>query len=489
LGESRWEVLARRVGGRSVLRILALALVVRVVVNVANVGANPDRMFKPDSLEYERYARNLLTHHVYTLDREAPHEADSFRPPLYVFLLAAVYGLVGHVPQLIVLLQTLLAVATTYLVYDLGRLALTPKLGRWAACVFAVAPAPVLYSGFILSETLFTFLMVWSARSLAAYLWGGGGDLGDSASVAGYPRAGDLAQVGVSGALLGLATLTRAISQFYIALPIALVLWLRGRGAWRAAAVLAGGFAMVVLPWVARNHAAVGAVHISAAGQYNLFYCHAASVHRYVRGGDLESARASLASEVRERLGGEASARAVARAQVRVALGEIAAHPLVVARLGVLWVGRLLFDVGNGLLYFAEFYEDGAPAEASLWSLLWGELRLTLASLAAVWRGHGLLVSLVIAGFCAGYVVVLAGSYKLAVLGCVDLVRGEGRGAAVLLAATVVYLAVLPGPLGELRFRVPFVPYLALLVAAGVEGVLTRWGNGAARAGAAAGEV
>lgn len=465
--QSTRQKLVRLAGGRQMAWILALALVARVGVNVANVGPNPSRMFKPDSLEYERYARNLTTHHVYTLDSEAPYTSDSFRPPLYVFLLVSVYGLVGHIPQLIVLLQALLGVATTYLIYDLGRLGISSKVGRWAACTFAVAPAPVLYSGFILSETLFTFLMVWSVRSFVAYLTAAGSHpSGEPTELGGLPR------MGASGLLLGLATLTRAISQFYIALPICLLLAFRGRGQWRAVAALVGGFAVVVLPWVARNHAVVGSAHISAAGQYNLFYCHAASVHRYLRGGDLESARASLAARVEERLGGETSPRAIARAQVRVALHEIAAHPIAVARLGLLWVGRMLLDAGNGLLYFAEFYEDGAPAGASLWTMVWGELRLTLASLAAVWSGHGAMVGLAIAGFCAGYVVVLVASYGLAALGCAGLIRGQRRLVGVLLMLTVVYLAALPGPLGELRFRVPFVPYLALLMGVGVEGAL-----------------
>lgn len=452
------EAVIRLLGGRQVAWILALALVSRLGVNVANVGLNPDRMFKPDSLEYERYARNLIAHRVYTLDAEPPYTPDSFRPPLYIVLLAALYGLVGHIPQLVVLLQTLLGVATTYLIYDLGRLALSPKLGRWAACIFAVAPAPVLYSGFILSETLFTFLMVWSVRSLVGYLVGA-----------------DRRQLAASGVLLGLATLTRVISQFYIVLPIALLLWLRGRRAWGAVVVLVGGFAVVVLPWVARNQAVVGSAHISAAGQYNLFYCHAATVRRYLRGGDLEGARASLSRQVDERLGGETSPGAIARAQGRVALGEIATHPFAVARLSVLWVGRMLFDVGNGLLYFAEYYEDGAPADASLLTMIEGELRLTFAALAAVWNGHGLLVSLVIIGFCGGYAAILAGAYGLAALGCAHLVRGEGRAVGVLLGLTVIYLAVLPGPLGELRFRVPFVPYLAVLMAVGGEWVVARW--------------
>ena len=267
-GESQGRTLVRSFGGRRVAWVLALALVVRVAINLANVAPNPGRMFKPDSLEYERYAQNLVEHHTYSMAASLPHAPDSFRPPLYAFLLAFTYWLFGHVPQGMVLLQTVLGVATTYLVYDLGRLTMSPRLGLWSAAVFAVAPAPVLYSGFILSETLFSFLLAWSVRALVGFL-----------------SKGDVRQAGASGVLLGLATLTRAIAQFYVVIPIAwLLLFARG-GRWRGVSALVGGFAIALLPWMVRNYATVGSAHISTAGQYNLFYCHAASVHRYLHGG------------------------------------------------------------------------------------------------------------------------------------------------------------------------------------------------------------
>lgn len=167
-----------------------------------------------------------------------------------------------------------------------------------------------------------------------------------------------------------------------------------------------------------------------------------------------------------ERLAGETSEKAVGRVQVRVALGEIAGHPVAFAELSVLWLGRMLLDVGNGLLYFSEFYEASALTRASWLDLAGGEIQTTLDALEAVWHSHARWVGVVIVGFCGVYLVALVALYALAGIGAWRWIVGDGKMVGLLLVLTVLYLAVLPGPLGELRFRVPFMPYLVLLAAA-----------------------
>lgn len=453
--ESLWARVIQRLGGRQIAWILGMALVFRVVLNLANVGVEPSRMFKPDSHQYERYAHNLLAHGSYSLAEAAPYTPDSFRPPLYAFLLALIYGVFGQAPHLIVLLQILLGVVTTWLVYDLGCRALTPCLARSAAVLFAVAPASVLYTGFILSETLFTLLLLCSVRSLVGFL-------GNH----------DLRLAGVSGLFLGLATLTRAIAQFYVVIPLLVILLCGGRNRWRGQAVLVAGLALVLVPWMARNHVATGSKSISSAGQYNLFYFHAASVERYLHGGSLDEARAILTDRIDTRQ--MTDERDLASAQVGVALRTIVTQPVTFARLSVLWLGRLLFDVGNGLLYFAVPYEWSAGARESLWQLARGEMGVTWDALCDVWQTHTAWVGVVIFALCATYLAALCGAYGLAMIGAWRWLAGNGRLVGLLVVLTVVYLAVLPGPLGELRFRVPFMPFLALLTVAGAQDLLTR---------------
>lgn len=191
-----------------------------------------------DEQEYDAIARTLAASGEYAFTPGGP--PTSLRPPLYPVLVATVYSVAGVGNLAAVrLLQTVLGLITTALVYSLARSVASPKAAAAAAAMFCFYPSFLGYGNLLLTEVLFTLLLTATCVAAVRALQGGS---------AGWALAAGLA--------LGLAALTRSV--VWLAPPFLagyLLLTLRagwGRGLVSAAALVAG-FTAVVAPWALRN--------------------------------------------------------------------------------------------------------------------------------------------------------------------------------------------------------------------------------------------
>ncbi len=185
------------------------------------------------------------------------------RPPLYIVALAAFFRLFGTVTEPVWIAQVALGLATIVLVYLLGRsYAERRAVARLAATLCAVYLPFAVYARLLLSETLFTFLIVLAFFALARHARGGG-----------------KWTLVVAGGALGGAILTRGLAlPFLAAIPLwALALNGRGRAIdWRVVigrSALVIGIALALLaPWTARNALVYGRlIPADTTGGYNFW--------------------------------------------------------------------------------------------------------------------------------------------------------------------------------------------------------------------------
>jgi len=205
-----------------------------------------------DTADYDEIALNLLAGEGFVSRTNwFGYEMRSWRPPLYPFFLALVYGVWGYGHLAVKVVQALIGAGTVALVW-----ALTRELRREAAPLaggLALVYGPlVTISAEVMSETLFCFWIV-----LAAWLL-----------VVAEGRRNYLL---LAGGAVGLAALTRPVGLLWVPAFALVAVWrLRGEGVrralWVGAALLA-----VVLPWSARNGQVHGAwVPISTHGGFIL---------------------------------------------------------------------------------------------------------------------------------------------------------------------------------------------------------------------------
>ncbi len=232
--------------------ILLLALVVRLLV----WWLAPYGDWIGDEREYYSAAMILADGRGFTFFDQSIW----LRPPLYIAGLAVLLRLFGQNLLLVWVTQLLLSLTTVALVYLLGRLWYPPRpVARIAALLTALYLPFAVYTHLLLSETVFTFLIVLAFVALASYA----------------RREGTLALV-IAGGALGCAILTRGSALPFLA---AIPLWALGletpidwRKVLQRSAIILGLALLCIAPWTLRNYLAYGRlIPVDTTGGYNFW--------------------------------------------------------------------------------------------------------------------------------------------------------------------------------------------------------------------------
>lgn len=201
-----------------------------------------------DALEYDRIAQNIVAGHGFSLSVAAPFAPTMYREPLYPFFLSGIYRLAGHRYGAVQVAQIALFMLTVFLVYQIGHQAFGEAAGRLAALATAMMPTLANFPSYLLSETLFTYLLV-------ALVWV-------------LQRTGPgapLRRYGLAGALGGVCILCKAVVVVLLGAIILAWVFMSRRSetsrwplALRCATFLLSA-SVVVMPWVIRNRVCFGA--------------------------------------------------------------------------------------------------------------------------------------------------------------------------------------------------------------------------------------
>jgi hypothetical protein len=230
--------------------LLAVGFYLRSELLWNTVVAQP--AIRADAGEYFTYAYNLYHHGVYSRDHRGLSEAaktgdilpDAVRTPGYPLFLTLfmgdhpVPGILAHVLLCQVLISTL-TVALAYLMY---RRFLNIFCAASAAFLTALCPHLVVINIYLLTETLFAFLMVLSIlaviRVAERHSW---------------------QAAAVLGMLIGAAALVRpSLIYFPFCTAAFFLLTLRKSKGLRLAVSVLIGFFVMVSPWHARNMVTLG---------------------------------------------------------------------------------------------------------------------------------------------------------------------------------------------------------------------------------------
>ena len=201
-----------------------------------------------DTADYDEIAMNLLSGDGFVARANwFGFEMRSWRPPLYPAFLAAVYASVGYSHLAVKIVQALIGALTVVVVYALGR-QLQPRAALLAGAVAVVYMPLVGSANEVMTETLFTFLLMVSILLLAT----AGADTEETNSAAVRNRSL------TAGIALGFAALTRPTGL--LLWPAALTVWRWGAGRaattpWlRRSSWLSLGVVAAIAPWTVRNY-------------------------------------------------------------------------------------------------------------------------------------------------------------------------------------------------------------------------------------------
>ena len=225
--------------------MFGVALVLRVAYAWAALG--PAATPSSDPATYDTVAWNLARGVGFHLDAASGSYPTAFVPPVVPWVTSLLYRLVGHQFFAAILLQCLAGALVPLLCAALGRSLFGDTVGRWSGWLAAVHPLLVFFSGYLLTETMFTAFLL-----LALLL---------SADWVRTPRGGRALGAGLAW---GIAALTRPTA---LPLPILIAAWawhpvgltVGGATRVRQIVLLMLGLAIVVVPWTLRNAIALHA--------------------------------------------------------------------------------------------------------------------------------------------------------------------------------------------------------------------------------------
>lgn len=222
--------------------VLAFILVLALVIRLAAIGATSDYQPIYDSGDYDRHARSIAEGHGFPDAAVGEAQGPSaFRPPVYPYVLGAVYWLAGEDSGVDAarVFDALLGVAVVFLIFLLARELNDTRTGLIAAGIAAVFPPLALIHLALISEPVFLVL------ELSAFICA---LKSRSSPGLGWPVA--------VGLLCGLAALTRGNGALLV-LALAAGVWIGKprftRSALAPPIVVVIAAAAVVLPWTVRN--------------------------------------------------------------------------------------------------------------------------------------------------------------------------------------------------------------------------------------------
>jgi len=431
-----WD--ARRLAGP----VLAAATVRLALLALVLTRSGSRALYRPDTLSYLEPGRNLLLHGRFV----AAGLPELERTPGYPLFLALA-SLAG--PVAAALAQVILSVFSVVLVWRLARAVFRDeRIALIAAWLFAFEPLSVLHSILLLSETLFLALFLLSLERLVEFLQ--------------ERRLGVLAEAGVC---LAAATLVRPVTYY---LPLALAAGLFSALArvpilrWKAPAVLLLSTLPWLTAWQIRNYAETGFGGFSSAQQINLYFHIAAEVTGRVEHRPLVEVQnefgyydEQLYLERHPAAAKWSQAERLAFMQSEASL-ILRAHPGTFLRAQFAGTARTALNPGAAVLisqlgapvndetFLRE--RDQGPVQALLWM-----------ARAHPWQTAAMAV-------LEGFLLAL---YVLAGLGAW---RGGAPSACLWLLAGVVlyFLAVSGGSFAAARMRLPVMPVLCVMAAAGL---------------------
>jgi 4-amino-4-deoxy-L-arabinose transferase-like glycosyltransferase len=394
-----------------------------------------------DSRDYLGLARGLAQTGHYQ-DPNKPG-TDVVRPPGYPTLLAAIDWVLGEATPPVTLVQLILSGAAALVLLAVGRQSGRPLLGLVSAWILALSPNFALWSLTVMSETLFTALL-----TLSLLLW---------VRALRNDRVIDFAWVGLA---LGAAALVRPIGLLLIPIWAVVSYWRLRRSASAPQALamesmlLAVG-GLVVLGWMGRNQIVHGSWTFTTVSAKTMVGFDLADV--VARGEGITRSQAA------ERLQGGAVLEQTLAVAATYPVPFVRAQALGLARTAAgtdigTWGNVLNWDrwaglgLLTGVLGQTPAGDFSAPPQSSAEGLIRG----------------GLLV------YNLGF------SLALTILSLVGLLLARRERGIVgsllwvaLLTAGVLMLA--PMAAGQARFRVPAEPFLAVLAAYGLLGIIERW--------------
>lgn len=248
----------------SLRKILILALILRLSWYLLILFTNPEGFWLYDSYGYWNIAYNVNEYGIFSRDEMEPLLPDYFRTPLYPLLILPTvwFDITGNT---IPLIHILIDCLTCWLIYKIVfEITSKENYSKLAAMVYAIHIPAIAFSNFVLTESIFAFLITLFIFILLKLI-----------SNFGYKNALGLGLIG------GLCVMCKPLGFILIFPTILFILVLKkiNFNSIKVIILFTTVFYAVQLPWMQRNKNEFGRYFNSVLGEHLLLGYHASNVY------------------------------------------------------------------------------------------------------------------------------------------------------------------------------------------------------------------
>jgi 4-amino-4-deoxy-L-arabinose transferase-like glycosyltransferase len=278
---------------KPLLFILLFAFLIRLVYFIAIAILNPDGFYMYDSYGYWQLAYNIKEYGIFSQGYDLPLEPDYYRTPVYpLFILIAESIKIETLP--IIFIQILLSTCSCYLTYKIANLlSLNKFIACTAALIVAVDIPGIVMSTIVMTEILFTFLLLCCIFYFLKYL-----------------KTEQLKSLIISAILCGITILCRPIGfflPFFFVFFILLKFRKQKKYIFRAAITYCMVTFLTLSPWFIRNKITFNHYFLSVIREHDMQNYQAAAIYAEQHNLSLATAQSTLRWKTFKAFSGDAN--------------------------------------------------------------------------------------------------------------------------------------------------------------------------------------
>ncbi len=375
---------------RWLLLIVVLAILARLFFFLIFVPYEPQLQNRD---WWIHIARNIVAGEGYTT-----YEPTAKRGPVGVFFFAGLLYLFGDHTLPILFGQWLAEAGTCVLLYFIAREVFREqRVALVSSATYALYGPAVFFSMQALAEPIFTLMVAGFTLSFIRAL-----------------RSPSVSRFIVAGVLLGLATLARPITQYYLPFALAVMVWVLRRqwnGLIKGAIAFSISFAVVMTPWIVRNYFTFGHfIFASSSSGLPLYQAnYRLGEPDFLRPYMYQDANKAFVPLLLDRFGPGEGAWGTAASEYEADLAArgmateiIRAHPVRYVGLSFMRIYRLWFHI-----------RDGSFSRDTYVALLFNGLLILLASATFIfyrgaWLRRAVPILVFLAYYTAGHMALIA---------------------------------------------------------------------------------
>ena len=448
----RLKIAAYYNNNRGIITILILGLVLRLFFFAVSQPWE-ESVLKTKILIGDAKGYNRLANELIETGSLKSSSYSQFRTPGYPFFISIIYSIFGNKPWVVLLIQNFINAISLLGIFYLSRIFFNDNISYLSTILYTFDPLTIFYSNTLLTETLFSFILVYSIYSLFMGL-----------------KKERLKYFMISGILLGVCTLIRPITLYFPFVMFAIIfIYQKTRRSFRYYAIIVFTllFTVTIIPWMIRNYINYGYLNLTSFKGYNLLYYNATATEYYKTGESFRQIRKSFTQKAKK-YGAHGKDPSFKNSEIYNIIAKEYLLENWKIYLPLHLRGMLVVFLDPGIVRICEYLGIKSKKFYVKYNVEYKNISGMIIGFFKLKPIFEILLSIPV-------FIYLSITYLGFAIGWIELIFKRKFIYTISVITIIFYFTLLPGIIGQARYRIPIVPFYIIISAYGLLKILEKW--------------